>query len=377
MLPKDPEMEVERHLRQYLLRKLGRWPTDEDIKNHLDEESAIFEKARVLRELEAANKNNEERTKQIERRNALEERQRTRNIAPSADSPVRNLEELETLSKSGQAYCVGTKIEGSKEEPIIVDIDLEFFNFNLSMFRYVTFGTESNLSNVSFIGSKFESVIFENGSSIEGSDFSEAEFGSTHFKEGCRLDGASFRFAKFKRGNTVEFDRNYISGASFLSIRTDEWSQLSRSYSGIFQYINIAFSGIYFGIILLKLYLFKSISVTQSLIENQIRFLEENSNQFSAISVFEFVFGSRFTSLAIAMIILCYQAARLYLTMRIGPLIEAERQTGYTPRRSSFEGYLLLHLIVRVLGVIAVLLFIYELWDLWSQRPIVIPKLVG
>ena len=368
----DPDSNAEYQLRKSLRAKLGRIPTDADVLKDLHEQRAAAAAAALEYEARRAAREAEEQRKEAARRSELETRRRTRSTPPSDFRVIRQVGELQQLSMSHQAFCEKTKIEGTKEEPIKIALDLELFNFRGSVFRYVVFS--GNLRGAKFEDAEFEGVTFKRDSSLEGADFSNSEFNEVSFDDGCHMEGASFQFAKFKKGITVEFDRNFLSNATFSTIRTDRWYRLSYAYAGLAQYINITLSGLYFGLILLKLYLFKIASALQDAIISNIPRVEAQSESFAQVTVSKFVFGSGLTSVAVALMILLYQALRLYLTMKIGPLIEAERRTGYTPRRDAYDPYRILHVVSRGLGAVVVVLFLNELRDLWSQAPLLIPK---
>jgi hypothetical protein len=170
----------------------------------------------------------------------------------------------------------------------------------------------------------------------------------------------------------IQFDENNIIGARFGYIRRDAWFRLSNAYLGIFQYINLSLSGLYLGLLLLKLYLFKFLSIAQSDILNTVNHPIGNPEHLQSVSVFNFVFGAKWTSALPAIIILIYQMMRIFLTVRISPLIESERITGWTPPRSSYQRYMRLHLIAQILAGVAIMSFAWEVWQLFQQDPLLI-----
>ena len=186
--------------------------------------------------------------------------------------------------------------------------------------------------------------------------------------------GRLFSFHSSAKDVTIQFDRNYISNATFKGIRVDIWARLSNSYAGIWQYLNLTLSGAYFGFLLLKLYLFNVASTMQTSVLESLSLPQPVPVETREVSVFDFVFGAGFISVSIAMLLLLYQSMRLFLTTRIGPLIEGEKRTGYTPSRSSYDRYVRPNLVVRLLGLAAATLFAWELWQLWNQEPLLVPK---
>jgi uncharacterized protein YjbI with pentapeptide repeats len=373
MIHLDVDVRAEYDLHRRVRNAIGHEPSEKEIQEHLDEENRRREEYEASSRAERAKRAELEEIQAQTRQRKIDERIRTRNVAPSDFARITKLEELERCSMDfDQAYCERSSLVGTKDKPLRIDLDLQSFNLRQSTFRDVIF---ADLRAVDFSGSLFERVAFEPRVKLQGADFERAQFSDVSFARGCGLDFASFQYAKFKERVAIEFDRNNISGATFTTTRTDIWAKLSSAYAGIFQYINLTLSGVYFGFILLKLYLFKALSTMSGIIAQV--YPGELRDQLTSISPFRFVFGSQWSAFATAVAILLYQALRLFLTMQIGPLIETEKRTGYTPEQSSYVKYEKLHLFVRILGAIAILLFIYEVYELWTEKPLLVPKLTG
>ncbi|SDO20241.1 pentapeptide repeat-containing protein [Ensifer sp. YR511] len=378
--PFDPLIEEDMKLHRQLQRKLGRWPTQEDMSNYYDEQSRladealrIAQEAEKIRELARRKAEEENLRRELERRAQLEERRR-RHAVPSENFAIaRSVDDLRKKSQSNEAFCEQTRIEGNDQAAIEIELDLKAFNLGRSVFRHVIIQSSANLEGASFAGATFEHVVFKAGSNIKEADFSHATFSSVKFEPECILDGASFQFAKFLKAIAVEFDRNNLSGSVFFTPRSDKWNALARSYSTISQIVNTILSFSYFGILILKLYIFKTMSLAEAFILYKIPDPVNAKITYSEISVFNFMFGSQPSSLVIAVILIVYQALRLFVTMRIGPLIEAERQSGYTPPRDSFMTYYSLQTLVNLLGIAAVAIFCYEIWGLATQEPLKVP----
>ncbi len=368
----DPDVKLDEHLRKECFKSLGRQCTEEEYQEwqrkyykRLEDES---KKSRERQE--QARKEEEIKLKQREK--LLAERRNNRHIIPESYSPSDGANALIEFSKSNIAYAERSNICGEENKAIEIDFDLELFNLSNSHFNNVIFKNGCNLSGASFKGAKLNNVTFEGGVQLSEADFDESELYDVNISPDANIKGASFRFAKFRRGVSVEFDRNYIANATFDSSRNDIWAKLSLSYAGIWQFVNITLSGLYFGVILLKLYLFKGLTAVQSKLFSyeSIGYLDQLETV--EISAFRFLFGEQMLSIVIAMLILFYQGLRLFLTTKIAPLIENEKRGGYTPDRSSYIDYSSLNIFVRVLGVAVVALFSYEVWELF-QRNLIIP----
>lgn len=379
MIPIDYESANEIRFRQYVARRQRVSLDEVDLDQYFREQRQIQAELDAKLEAERAEKNRElaravaeKQRAEAAHREILQLRWRTRNIVPADPPNIKNLDDLEAISSAGQGFCEGTVIEGDDKAKTRIDINLELCNLRNSAFRNVIFGPNADLGGANFANSKFESVVFEGETNIKDVNFDEVEFIDVVFSRSCRIQGGSFQFAKVLKGVTIDFDRNYIAGATFSNKRSDTWFQLSNAYAGLFQYVNLTLSGIYFGFLLLKLYLFKVLSLTQAAALAGMNITNMQTGGM-AVSVFDFVFGAKISSVATAMVILVYQAMRVFITMRIGPLIEDERRTGCTPPREDFESYRRPHNVVRLLGFAALLLFGYELWGLLTQKPLFIP----
>ncbi|MBU0654243.1 MAG: pentapeptide repeat-containing protein [Gammaproteobacteria bacterium] len=377
------EIELEKYLRNKCFECLGRRCTEneyeewlkehyEQIKEESKEREKIEEEARIKKE-EARIKKEETRR---QRESLLVGRLDCRNILPENYNPVLDTSTLDKRSNSGSSYAERTKIRGDENAYIDIDFDLELFNLSNSDFKYVRFKKECNLNRAVFKKSRFSHVIFEEGVDLSEADFEDAEFHDVKFSRECNIKGAAFRFVKFRRDVSIEFDRNYIANATFDSKRSDVWVKLSLSYAGIWQYVNITLSGLYFGAILLKLYFLKALSIIYSSIikyDDDALLWQVETIEVSAL---KFVFGEQNLSIAIAVLILIYQSLRLFLTTKISPLIEDEKRSGYTPDRDSYIGYSFLNFLIKMLGIVVLALFSYEIWELF-QIKLVIPISIG
>jgi uncharacterized protein YjbI with pentapeptide repeats len=386
------EGRLEMDRRQRLAYRLGRWPTDEEFEEDKREESRKLSDEKNARDRKNAEARAALWEQEAERKRLIEARRRSREKILNDPHTITSADQLKQAVLNGRANCSNTIIEGLPNEPVVIDGDLEALNLSHSRFTHVRF-SNVNMNQALLIDCKFEDVAFGPGSTIERADFFNSEFRSVKFNPECKMGGASFRSCQFGSSVKIEFDHNSLLNATFQGGRRDEWFKLSHSYAGFIQFVNITLSGTYFSLILLKLYLFNIISQVQA--EPMAAFdaalkairkeaqklgpgisghLEAAIPKFKEVSPFDFVFGSDDASLGVAIIILVYQSLRLFITMRIGPLMEAERMGGYTPNRVEFEHYIDIHRIVQFLSIVALLLFAFELWQLFTQNPIQVPS---
>lgn len=368
----DPDVKLDKHLRNECFKSLGRHCTEEEYQEWQRKYYKRLEEASKESRKRQEEARKEEEAKLKQREKLLTDRINSRHVIPESYSPTVDVDTLFQCSGNNIAYAERTSINGDEKRAIEIDFDLELFNLSNSHFNNVIFKNGCNLSRASFKGARLNNVTFEGGVQLSEAEFDDAELSNVKFSPDANIKGASFRFAKFRRGVSVEFDRNYIANATFDSSRNDIWAKLSLSYAGIWQFLNITLSGLYFGVILLKLYGFKALTSVQSKLLSYDSNGYLNSFETVEISAFRFVFGEQLLSIVIAMLILSYQGLRLFVTTNIAPLIENEKRSGYTPDRSSYMAYSTLNYFIRILGIAVVALFSYEVWEMF-QKDLVIP----
>jgi hypothetical protein len=305
-----------------------------------------------------------------------DERSRKRSSPPSNYHPATTLEQLSTQSKNNDSHADNVRLVGTADNPIRISLDLDGFRFRSSYFEHVRFLTAAKLERVDFESSTFRNVSFGNGTTLNDANFRKATLSTVDFAPDCLVRGVQFEDARFERHVEIRFDENNITGTRFSFIRKDDWFRLSTAYLGAAQYINLTLSGIYLAILLIKLLLFKMLSVSQG---NLLALAHIGSDQLQHrenVTVFNFVFGAHWTAALPAFAILTYQLLRIFLTMRIGPLIEAERASGWTPAYDAYRHYIGLHSISQYLAIVALAAFGRELWNLFDQAPLVLMRTV-
>lgn len=368
----DPTIKHDIYLRQQCLKHFGRSFTDQEFEKYKLEYYNRLEKLAQedKKQQEQARKEREARRKA--REELINERINKRNIIPEDYSPAFDTDSLRELAENNASYLEGTNISGTESEQIEINLDLEAFNLSNSTFTNVIFKEGCNLGRVNFYQATFNNVTFEKNVYLNEADFTRADLRNVNFSQDTILTYASFAFASFRRGVSIEFDKNYIATSTFDFNRNDIWARLSASYSGIWQFIYIALSGLYFGIMLFKLYLFNAATEIQSKLVSYDSFDYTIPLQRVEISAFKFIFGAEGLSITIAILILCYQSLRIFVTTKMAPLIENQKQSGYTPDRSSYISYSRLNIFINILGIVAMALFFFEIWEIF-QKHIIIP----
>lgn len=303
----------------------------------------------------------EARVQALERQAAIDARLVSRASEPEGYSAHQSPEALISAVHAGDSFAERTVLQGKKDSPLHITADLENVNLSHSTFEWVHFADGCNLRNVDFRHSTFKFVIFEQGCSLSEANFDNATFHTTAFDPESAYDGARFRFADFYETNSIEFDGNYLSNATFHKGRRDKWARLSSVYTGIWQFINVALSAAFFGGLLVKLYIFEGVSRIQAIIMSRASPKGTEDLNLSELTSWSFLFGDRPSSIALFLLFLVYQALRLFVTTRVGPMIDMERQTGYTPRRVAYEYLTLLNSLVVILGYIVLSVLVWDI----------------
>jgi hypothetical protein len=206
----------------------------------------------------------------------------------------------------------------------------------------------------------------ESNCSANWTNFATSNFSSAKFSPDANVLGASFKGSTFENGSYVDFDKNLILNAFFKDGRTDSWYKLSTPFSGIWQFINVALSSIYLISLYFKIQVFNGLSTTSQYARSVIVY-----EVTEKITLYEFVLGDSLSGAIAAFLILLYQILRLYMTLKIGPMIESTKISGVTPEKFRFTGYLRITPLIRALGYLALAVFLWNFWLLLNTGPIV------
>jgi hypothetical protein len=245
-------------------------------------------------------------------------------------------------------------------------VDLEALNLENSVFEFVDFSSKCNLNEANLKGSTFRNVTFQNSCSANGTNFSASNFSSTKFSADAHVQGSSFKGSTFENGSYIDFDKNLILDAFFKDGRADSWYKLSTPFSGIWQFINVALSSAYLISLYFKIQVFNGLSTTSQYARNLIEY-----EPTKKITLYEFVFGESYSGAIAAFLILLYQILRLYMTLKIGPMIDSTKASGVTPEKFRFTGYLRITPLIMALGYFALVAFLWNFWLLLNTEPLV------
>lgn len=258
--------------------------------------------------------------------------------------------DLDRRASKDQSYSQGVIVVGKPEAPEVVTVDADGFNLTGSRWVDVLFAPGCRLDQVDFSDAVFQRVRFAAGCTLRSASFARCRFIDVEFDDGADICWATFDFCHFDDKTRIEFDRNSVRAVQFASGRRDRWWRLSRSYSGIWQFISIALSGAYLLLLAAKLYAFGWLASLQDQSGEWIRASREAGMGFREISAWEFLFGGALWPVMVAVLVLAYQVLRIVVTTRVGPMIDDELRGGFTPERTRVRALVTLDRTVMALG---------------------------
>lgn len=295
---------------------------------------------------------------------------------PDEYVPPMSLEQLQTAVDAGQYYLEGCVIKGSETSPVIIHLDLAGTNLARAEFYHVRFSKSADLSEADLSDCILHDVAFADGCRLIATNFNNARrIEKLKVAQGAIIKRASFQFAKFHSKPDIAFDENNILNAVFYARRSDSWTKLSSAYSAIRQIIYIFLFALYVAPILFKVYLFQAVASSDELMTILGAVGEARTNGEygeNTVTVWQIVFGESMSSILAVSLFIVFHVARAYITMAISPLIDSERQTGYTPAKESYQPLIKLNNGVRVLLLIVLALIFWDLY-LITRLKIVLP----
>ncbi|WP_299554196.1 pentapeptide repeat-containing protein [uncultured Tateyamaria sp.] len=359
--------------REAFAKQFGHMPTDAELAAFLSDWREVISNPDVWQHLhERAISEDVDPSERYEARRAiLVHRKAIRMQRPDNYVAPESFAEVQSRMAAGEAYFKGASFEGlhyspyQNTEPPIVD--LEECNFSDVKLNGVYFPPSTMAGGAVFGAAKLYGCHAYASADFERADFSRAVFHKTSFFSGVRLEDASFEDARFHYYCSIEFDRNRVRCADLQKVRS-KWMALKRAFTGIEQFLNVAFCLAYFTLLLAKVYVLSTVGDIQTaVLKRQAELgLGEGAVLFEeGVSVWQMVFaGGTPTaySLGVAVIILLYQIGRYRLTRKIGPMIEDQRTDGRTPAFRDYASLFTWHRRVQVLGFVALAVFVIDLY---------------
>lgn len=359
--------------REAFAEQFGHNPTDAELAAFLSDWCEVISDPEVWRHVQnRATSEDVDPTERYEVRNAiLTHRRAIRLQRPKNYVAPKSFAEIEARMAAGEAYFEGASFDGLRyyphqdAEPLLVD--LEECNFANVRFSGVYFPPSTLAAGAVFHGANFYGCRIYARADFERADFSQATFHKTLFFHGARLEDASFEEARFRYYCSLEFDRNRVFRADIQKVRST-WMTLRRAFTGIEQFLNIAFCLAYFTLLLAKVYVLSAVGDIQSAVLEQqaANGLTGDAAPFeNGVPVWQMVFaGGTPTaySVGVAVLVLLYQIGRYQLTRKIGPMIEDQRTDGRTPAWDDYARLFKWYRRVQVLGFVALTVFVVDLY---------------
>lgn len=268
----------------------------------------------------------EERKRDAELERIISKRARE----PQDYDPPTQVADLKAKIDNGGLYFCRLQFSG-----VTIDFDLKYANLTRSSFHRCHF-KDCSLQSAQLVDARFDNCTFEN-SDVSGADLERARFSN------CR---------------GLVLDNNFTRGATFGPTPTDRWHVLKGAYAGHGQAFHILFSVLYFGPIILKIGLLYSIATVQSRINPDLR----AQLKLTPRPIYSLIYNENGFLWYVTVGVLLYQALRIALTYKTGPLVDREDATGYTPGKSEYSGYWYVHQVVRVLGFAALVALAVHSW---------------
>lgn len=375
--------------REAFAKQFGRVPNDAELAAFLSDWREVISDPELWQHMhERAAGANVDPSERFEARNAiLAHRRAVRMQRPNNYIAPKNYAEIQARMAAGEAYFVGASFEGltyhPSQEAEMPIVDLEECNFGGVAFNGLYFPPSTIASGAVFRDANFYGCHIYSGANFESADFSRAAFHKTIFFRGARLENASFEEARFNYYCTIEFDRNRVLRADLQKVRST-WMTLRRAFTGIEQFLNIAFCLGYFVLLLSKVYVLSTVGdIQHAVLERQIHapLPEHTALPEGGVPVWQMVFaGGTPTaySIGVAVLILIYQIGRYQLTRKVGPMIDDQRTDGRTPAWADYASLFKWYRRVQVLGFVALAVFFVDLYYALSSTvyPMNWPELV-
>lgn len=235
-------------------------------------------------------------------------------------------------------------------------------------------------------GAFFTKCVFHSGCDFENAILKDATLRDVSFQGGVNLADTSFEGAKFEGSCSIAFDQNLVLRSNFKYVSSD-WVRIYTSFTGIQQFINIAFCFGYFLLLFGKIFALSALATLQSrflldsetsVILNEAFLLDKGS------PIWQLVFGGAsptFLSITVAVLILVYQVERYRLTNSIAPMIEDQKTDGVTPRQQNYTSLVARFKRNSLLGFFALSVFLIDLFfaltgvvyplapEFWARQP--------
>lgn len=278
-----------------------------------------------------------ERARLQQAKKYLDQVYKKRSIEPQDYDTPTKAQDLNNKYKFGGLYFRHTQITGED-----INFKLEHANLSGAIFKDCNF-SGCSLKSAQLIDARFDNCTFDNAD----------------------LNGADLERARFSGCTGLALDDNFIRGATFGPRPGDKWHRLKGTYAGHGQAFHILFSILYFGPIILKISFLLALATFQDRAQLAKR---AELITLSPKPIYKLIYNENGLLWYLTIGVLVYQALRILLTYRIGPLADRESATGYSPNKSEYSRYWRAHQVVRTFGIAAIIALSIHSWVILTSQ---------
>lgn len=250
----------------------------------------------------------------------------------------------------------------------------------------------TNLNSASFGTCRAEKVHFKNAdltnvqfhfANLTEADFQGANLQKTNFSEAV-LNHANFTEANLSYTKNLLFSDNAINGAVITSTTNSPWLTLKKNYTNTMMIFHVLGVIAFFLPYLVNATIWRSLNLAQELnlvevMNGQVVSTKCFAESCTPWHIWELLLGVRrsWFYATLSIVLIAYNACRIFLTQRLGVLRDFEQATGYTPPYQGsmsllrykfrqgegiFHGYRYLYVIHNILQFILVIAIISALF---------------
>ena len=270
---------------------------------------------------------------------------------------------------------------------------LERAQFQGANLTYARFG-DTRLSNINFIDAKLKGASFRNAklkgakfnrADLEGADLEMTDLEGANFNR-ANLKGAKLRSTNLIRAKNIRFDNQDIKAINISSRTTGPWLVLKRQYSNTMLLFTLAPILMFFIPYVFNIIVWRTVNIAQELTvetQNTTKLIAdqllEEGHSLAGVSqllnervsnikpclakecrtwkIGEILIGLHqgYNFVALSLLLLFYNAGRLFLTLRVGRLKDEEQQTSLTPYTFEYMNLYRIHRVISFIGFIAIL----------------------
>jgi len=243
-----------------------------------------------------------------------------------------------------------------------------------------------------FDNAKLHAIVGGAGTTLESAALRRCSCVDTDFA-GCSLKNAVFQDTDLRRAANLTLDETVLLGSPMSAGAKDDWSTLRRSYTGANMVFNVIAMIIFFTPFIFQALYWSGFNQVQlgllrglTLAESELSKIPVDEVQRKAITVLKNSIDPQFErclqptnrsrnvdhpwcrpvwqiligmhegtfSVALSLVLIVYNIARLTLTWFVAPLRDEEVRTWHAPRHSAYAWMIPLHMVVKTLVWVAI-----------------------